>query len=82
MTSGIVSAVGRSGIAGSDRGELVQTDASIHPGNSGGPLVNLVGELVGINTALIGPTGGNVGIGFAVPSNRARAALERELRRQ
>ncbi|MGE5154413.1 MAG: trypsin-like peptidase domain-containing protein, partial [Bdellovibrio bacteriovorus] len=56
VTSGIVSAVGRSGIAGSELGELVQTDASINPGNSGGPLVNLVGEVVGINTALIGPT--------------------------
>jgi serine protease DegQ len=82
VTSGIVSAVGRSGIAGSELGELVQTDASINPGNSGGPLVNLVGEVVGINTALIGPTGGNVGIGFAVPSNRARSALERVLRGQ
>jgi len=82
VTSGIVSAVGRSGIGGNELGELVQTDASINPGNSGGPLVNLVGEVVGINTALIGPTGGNVGIGFAVPSNRARAALERVLRRQ
>lgn len=82
VTSGIVSAVGRSGIAGSELGELVQTDASINPGNSGGPLVNLAGEVVGINTALIGPSGGNVGIGFAVPSNRARAALERVLRRQ
>ncbi len=81
VTSGIVSAVGRSGIGGSELGELVQTDASINPGNSGGPLVNLAGEVVGINTALIGPTGGNVGIGFAVPSNRARPALERVLRR-
>lgn len=82
VTSGIVSAVGRSGIGDSELGELVQTDASINPGNSGGPLVNLAGEVVGINTALIGPTGGNVGIGFAVPSNRARAALDRVLRRQ
>ena len=81
VTSGIVSAVGRTGIGDSELGELVQTDASINPGNSGGPLVNLAGEVVGINTALIGPTGGNVGIGFAVPSNRARAALERVLRR-
>lgn len=82
VTSGIVSAVGRSGIGDSELGELVQTDASINPGNSGGPLVNLAGEVVGINTALIGPTGGNVGIGFAVPSNRAQAALQRVLRRQ
>lgn len=77
VTSGIVSAVGRSGIAGNRFGDLIQTDASINPGNSGGPLINLAGEVVGINTALIGPSGGNVGIGFAVPSNRARQALER-----
>ena len=82
VTSGIVSAVGRSGVGESGLGELVQTDASINPGNSGGPLINLAGEVVGINTALMGPTGGNVGIGFAVPSNRARAALERVLARQ
>ncbi|MBK1723719.1 trypsin-like peptidase domain-containing protein [Thiocystis violacea] len=75
VTMGIVSAVGRSGVAGSRLGELIQTDASINPGNSGGPLISLAGEVVGINTALIGPSGGNVGIGFAVPSNRARAAL-------
>ncbi|WP_295445457.1 trypsin-like peptidase domain-containing protein [uncultured Thiodictyon sp.] len=80
VTSGIVSAVGRNDVGDSDLGELVQTDASINPGNSGGPLINLAGEIVGINTALIGPTGSNVGIGFAVPSNRARAALERVLR--
>lgn len=77
VTSGIVSAVGRSGIAGNQLGELIQTDASINPGNSGGPLVNLAGEVVGINTALIGPSGGNVGIGFAVPSHRALTALQR-----
>ena len=77
VTMGIVSAVGRSGIAGSHLGELIQTDASINPGNSGGPLINLSGEIVGVNTALIGPTGGNVGIGFAVPSNRAREALRK-----
>jgi serine protease DegQ len=77
VTLGIVSAVGRSSISGNQLGELVQTDASINPGNSGGPLINLAGEIVGINTALIGPTGGNVGIGFAVPSNRARAAIQK-----
>jgi serine protease DegQ len=82
VTSGIVSAVGRSGVGDNELGELVQTDASINPGNSGGPLLNLAGEVVGINTALIGPSGGNVGIGFAVPSNRARAALQRVLRRR
>lgn len=79
VTSGIVSAVGRTGVAGSQLGDLIQTDASINPGNSGGPLVNLAGEIVGISTALIGPAGGNVGIGFAVPSNRARSALGRVL---
>ncbi|MEY6432867.1 trypsin-like peptidase domain-containing protein [Thioalkalicoccus limnaeus] len=79
VTSGIVSAVGRTGVGGHRLGELIQTDASINPGNSGGPLINLAGEVVGINTALIGPTGGNVGIGFSVPSNRARAALDRVL---
>ncbi|MGQ9658918.1 MAG: trypsin-like peptidase domain-containing protein [Thermochromatium sp.] len=76
-TLGIVSAVERSGVGGSRLSKLIQTDASINPGNSGGPLVNLAGEVVGINTALIGPAGGNVGIGFAVPSNRARAVLRR-----
>lgn len=81
VTSGIVSAVGRTGIGDSELGELVQTDASINPGNSGGPLVNLAGEVIGINTALIGPSGGNVGIGFAIPSKRARYAMERVLRR-
>ena len=82
VTSGIVSAVGRSGIAGNQLGELIQTDASINPGNSGGPLINLAGEVIGINTALIGPSGGNVGIGFAVPSNRARTALGRMIKRR
>ncbi|KXX63732.1 trypsin-like peptidase domain-containing protein [Marichromatium gracile] len=77
VTSGIVSAVGRSGIADNRFGELIQTDASINPGNSGGPLIDLSGAVVGINTALIGPAGGNVGIGFAVPANRARAILAR-----
>jgi S1-C subfamily serine protease len=82
VTMGIVSAVGRSGVGDSDLGELLQTDASINPGNSGGPLINLAGEVVGINTALIGPTGANVGIGFAVPSSRARPAVDRVLKRQ
>ena len=76
VTSGIVSAVGRSGIGAEGYEEFIQTDASINPGNSGGALVNLRGELIGINTAILGPTGGNVGIGFAVPSNMARAVVE------
>jgi S1-C subfamily serine protease len=77
VTSGIVSAVGRTGIAENSLGELIQTDASINPGNSGGPLLSLAGEVVGINTALIGPAGGNVGIGFAVPVNRVQQAMRR-----
>lgn len=76
VTSGIVSAVGRSGIGAEGYEEFIQTDASINPGNSGGALVNLRGELIGINTAIIGPSGGNVGIGFAVPSNMARAVVD------
>ncbi|QIK37646.1 trypsin-like serine protease [Caldichromatium japonicum] len=74
-TLGVVSAIGPRSLGDQPLGELIQTDASINPGNSGGPLLNLRGEVVGINTALIGPAGGNVGIGFAVPSNRVRAAL-------
>lgn len=81
VTSGIVSAVGRTGIADDSLGELIQTDASINPGNSGGPLIDLAGRIVGINTALIGPTGGNVGIGFSVPSNRVQRAVDRILAR-
>jgi serine protease Do/serine protease DegQ len=79
VTSGIVSALGRSGI-GAGYEEFIQTDASINPGNSGGALVNLRGELIGINTAIIGPSGGNVGIGFAVPTNMARAVIDQVLK--
>lgn len=75
VTSGIVSALGRSGLSPEGYEDFIQTDASINPGNSGGALVNLRGELVGINTAIIGPAGGNVGIGFAVPSNMARTVM-------
>ena len=75
-TSGIVSALGRSGLSMEGYEHFIQTDASINPGNSGGALVNLKGELVGINTAIIGPAGGNVGIGFAVPVVMARAVME------
>ncbi len=71
VTSGIVSALGRSGLGGSGVQNFIQTDASINPGNSGGPLVNLRGELVGINSMIFSPSGGNVGIGFAIPSNLA-----------
>ena len=69
VTSGIVSALGRTGLGIQGYEDFIQTDASINPGNSGGALVNLRGELVGINTAIIAPGGGNVGIGFAIPAN-------------
>ncbi|MGR8934372.1 MAG: DegQ family serine endoprotease [Gammaproteobacteria bacterium] len=69
VTSGIVSALGRSGLGIEGYENFIQTDASINPGNSGGALVNLKGELIGINTAILAPSGGNVGIGFAIPSN-------------
>ncbi|MCE9641877.1 MAG: Do family serine endopeptidase [Betaproteobacteria bacterium] len=75
VTSGIVSALGRTGLNVEGYEDFIQTDASINPGNSGGALINLRGELIGINTAIIGPSGGNVGIGFAVPVNIARAVV-------
>jgi S1-C subfamily serine protease len=71
VTSGIVSALGRTGLKGLGYQNFIQTDASINPGNSGGALVNLRGELVGINSAIYSPSGGNVGIGFAIPTNLA-----------
>ena len=79
-TSGIVSALGRSGLSVEGYEHFIQTDASINPGNSGGALVNLRGELVGINSAIIAPSGGNIGIGFAVPSVLARAVMEQLIR--
>jgi len=78
VTSGIVSALGRSGLRTASFEDYIQTDASINPGNSGGALVDLGGNLVGINTAIYAPTGGNVGIGFAIPANMVRAIM-REL---
>lgn len=77
VTVGVISAKGRSGI-GENRNnyqDFLQTDASINPGNSGGPLVNLAGEVIGINTAILGP-GGNIGIGFAVPSEMAKPIVK------
>jgi serine protease Do/serine protease DegQ len=71
VTSGIISALGRSGLGIEGYEDFIQTDASINPGNSGGALVNLRGELVGMNTAILAPSGGNVGIGFAIPTNMA-----------
>lgn len=76
VTSGIVSALGRSGLGIEGYEDFIQTDASINPGNSGGALVNLRGEFVGMNTAILAPGGGNVGIGFAIPSNMAMTIKE------
>ena len=75
VTSGIVSALGRTGLGIEGYEDFIQTDASINPGNSGGALVNLRGELIGINTAIVGASGANVGIGFAIPSNMAQAVM-------
>jgi Do/DeqQ family serine protease len=79
VTSGIVSALGRSGLGIEGYEDFIQTDASINPGNSGGPLVDLEGRIVGINTAILAPGGGNVGIGFAVPINMARRVMDQLL---
>jgi serine protease Do/serine protease DegQ len=76
VTSGIVSGLGRSGLGIEAYEDFIQTDASINPGNSGGALVDLQGRLVGINTAILGPNGGNIGIGFAIPVNMAREIME------
>lgn len=76
VTSGIVSGLGRSGINPEGYEDFIQTDASINPGNSGGALVNLNGELVGINSAILSGSGGNIGIGFAIPVNMARTIMD------
>ncbi len=79
VTVGVVSAKGRSGLSlsgGPTYQDFIQTDASINPGNSGGPLVNIKGEVIGVNAAITSPSGGNVGIGFAIPINMARAVAE------
>lgn len=76
VTSGIVSALGRSGLGIEGYEDFIQTDASINPGNSGGALVNLKGEFVGMNTAILAPSGGNVGIGFAIPANMVMTIKE------
>jgi Do/DeqQ family serine protease len=75
VTSGIVSALGRTGLGIEGYESFIQTDASINPGNSGGPLVNLRGDLVGINTAILAPGGGNVGIGFAIPTSMVETVV-------
>jgi serine protease Do/serine protease DegQ len=79
VTSGIVSALGRMGISQDGYEDFIQTDASINPGNSGGALVNMRGELVGINSAIISRSGGNVGIGFAVPTEIASSIMRQIL---
>jgi len=79
VTTGIVSALGRSGLGIEGYEDFIQTDASINPGNSGGALVNLAGKLVGINTAILAPAGGNVGIGFAIPINMAKSSIKQIL---
>jgi Do/DeqQ family serine protease len=76
VTAGIVSALGRSGINPEGYEDFIQTDASINPGNSGGALVNLKGELVGINSAILSGSGGNIGIGFAIPVNMVKGVME------
>lgn len=80
VTTGVVSALGRTGLGIEGYENFIQTDASINPGNSGGALVNLSGELVGINTAIIAPAGGNIGIGFAIPINMAKASMKQILK--
>ena len=80
VTSGIVSALGRSGLGIEGYEDFIQTDASINPGNSGGALVDFSGQLVGINTAILAPGGGNIGIGFAVPINMARRVMDEVIR--
>lgn len=80
VTSGIVSGLGRSNINPDGYEDFIQTDASINPGNSGGALVNLKGELIGINTAILSRTGGNIGIGFAIPVNMAHSVMDQLLK--
>ena len=79
ITAGIVSAVGRSGLSLESYEDFIQTDAAINVGNSGGALINLKGELVGINTAIFSGRGGNIGIGFAIPINMARQIMDQLL---
>lgn len=75
-TSGIISALARNQVGVSDFGFFIQTDAAINPGNSGGALINMAGELIGVNTAIFSKSGGSVGIGFAIPSNMVRTVID------
>ncbi len=79
VTRGIVSAVGRFEVGPLGQGNFIQTDAAINPGNSGGPLVNIYGQVIGINAAILSKSGGNMGIGFAIPANAAKKVLTRAL---
>jgi serine protease Do len=81
VTLGIVSAVGRANVGIADYEDFIQTDAAINPGNSGGAMVNVRGELVGINTAIFSRSGGYMGIGFAVPSNMVRNVMDSLIQR-
>jgi serine protease Do len=81
VTSGIVSAKGRADVGISDYEDFIQTDAAINPGNSGGALVNIRGEVIGINTAIFSTSGGYMGIGFAIPSNMARLVMDSLLKK-
>jgi len=76
VTAGIISAKGRSSVGLAEYEDFIQTDASINPGNSGGALSDLNGHVIGINTAIASPTGGNIGIGFAIPANMAREVMD------
>ena len=76
VTMGIISAVGRANVGIADYEDFIQTDAAINPGNSGGALVNVRGELIGINTAIFSRSGGYMGIGFAIPSNMAKGVAQ------
>jgi Do/DeqQ family serine protease len=79
VTTGVVSALGRKGLGIEGYENFIQTDASINPGNSGGALINMQGELIGINTAILGPNGGNIGIGFAIPVRMVKNSVDQIL---